>query len=124
MRRMDKIFKSMELFVGTRQAEQCRSHHQKMEKKYHNFITIVSNLRNIHYNSADVDLLLQDMQNAAVSPPEGLATIEELKTLENICPPLLEASRERKKSTIVPPPKLEQVEERIAIKEEFKEVEA
>jgi hypothetical protein len=29
LRRMDKIFKSMEIFVGTRQAEQCRSHHQK-----------------------------------------------------------------------------------------------
>ena len=30
MRRMDKIFKSMAVFVGTREAEQCRSHHQKM----------------------------------------------------------------------------------------------
>lgn len=30
MRRMDKIFKLMEIFLGTRQAEQCRSHHQKM----------------------------------------------------------------------------------------------
>ena len=30
MRRMDKIFKTMAVFVGTREAEQCRSHHQKM----------------------------------------------------------------------------------------------
>lgn len=61
MRRMDKIFKSMELFVATRQAEQCRSHHQKMEKKYHNFIAIIANLRNIHYASPDLDPLLHDM---------------------------------------------------------------
>lgn len=30
LRRMDKIFKSMEKFIATREAEQCRSHHQKM----------------------------------------------------------------------------------------------
>lgn len=30
MRRLDKIFKTMELFIETREAEQCRSHHQKM----------------------------------------------------------------------------------------------
>jgi hypothetical protein len=30
MRRMDKIFKSMADFIGTRAADQCRSHHQKM----------------------------------------------------------------------------------------------
>lgn len=30
MRRMDKIFKTMEKFVSSREAEQCRSHHQKM----------------------------------------------------------------------------------------------
>lgn len=41
MRRMDKIFKTMEIFIGTRQAEQCRSHHQKMQKKYMNFISIL-----------------------------------------------------------------------------------
>ncbi len=58
MRRMDKIFKSMEMFVGTRQAEQCRSHHQKMEKKYLNFTTIISNLRKMHYNSQEVDPVL------------------------------------------------------------------
>ena len=45
MRRTDKIFKSMALFISTRQAEQCRSHHQKMEKKYHSFYRIIEKLR-------------------------------------------------------------------------------
>jgi len=43
----------MEIFVGTRVAEQCRSHHQKMEKKYFNFTTIIANLRNQHYGGLD-----------------------------------------------------------------------
>ena len=30
LRRMDKIFKVMADFIGSREAEQCRSHHQKM----------------------------------------------------------------------------------------------
>ncbi len=29
MRRTDKVFKKMALFIGTRAADQCRSHHQK-----------------------------------------------------------------------------------------------
>lgn len=61
MRRMDKIFKTMETFIGTRQAEQCRSHHQKMEKKYHNFITIITNLRHQHYGTEDLDPILEDI---------------------------------------------------------------
>lgn len=46
MRRMDKIFKTMSDFIGTREAEQCRSHHQKMEKKHHTFYRILAHLRN------------------------------------------------------------------------------
>jgi hypothetical protein len=30
LRRMDKIFKTMADFLGSRAADQCRSHHQKM----------------------------------------------------------------------------------------------
>jgi hypothetical protein len=30
MRRLDKIFKAMANFIGTRAADQCRSHHQKI----------------------------------------------------------------------------------------------
>jgi hypothetical protein len=62
--------------VGTRQAEQCRSHHQKMEKKYLNFITIISNLRTQHYNSIDIEPILDDLAAASLSPADGLATIE------------------------------------------------
>ncbi len=75
MRRMDKIFKTMELFVGTRQAEQCRSHHQKMEKKYLNFATIIVNLRKLHYNSVDIEPIVQELTNEGVSLIDGLATI-------------------------------------------------
>jgi len=57
MRRTDKIFKTMEIFIGTRQVEQCRSHHQKMEKKYLDFSTIISNLRDIHYSTQDTQPL-------------------------------------------------------------------
>jgi hypothetical protein len=34
LRRTDKIFKEMAKFIKTRAADQCRSHHQKMEKKH------------------------------------------------------------------------------------------
>ena len=53
MRRMDKIFKTMANFIGSREAEQCRSHHQKMEKKYHSFSKILINLRKQHYNTQE-----------------------------------------------------------------------
>jgi hypothetical protein len=46
LRRTDKIFKNMAAFIATREAEQCRSHHQKMEKKYHTFYQILLRLRN------------------------------------------------------------------------------
>jgi len=55
MRRTDKIFKTMELFIGTRQAEQCRSHHQKMEKKYHSFYQILVKLRMDFYAGLNSD---------------------------------------------------------------------
>lgn len=79
MRRMDKIFKSMEMFVGTRQAEQCRSHHQKMEKKYLNFTTIISNLRRLHYNTTDIDPVLEEINAFGAHAMDGVATIEFLK---------------------------------------------
>jgi hypothetical protein len=84
---MDKIFKTMELFIGTRQAEQCRSHHQKMEKKYLNFTTIISNLRKMHYNTLDIEPILHEITAFGVSAQDGLATIEHLmeqQSLESI----------------------------------------
>lgn len=53
LRRSDKIFKTMESFLGTRQAEQCRSHHQKMEKKFKYFERILIHLRNVYYGTLD-----------------------------------------------------------------------
>ena len=62
LRRMDKIFKSMALFVATREAEQCRSHHQKMEKKYHHsFCLILLHLREEHYHSHATAPLAHDL---------------------------------------------------------------
>lgn len=77
---MDKIFKTMELFVGTRQAEQCRSHHQKMEKKYINFIFIVSSLRKEHYGTLDIHPINEELENLGIALVDKLATIEELKS--------------------------------------------
>lgn len=61
MRRLDKIFKTMALFIGSREAEQCRSHHQKMEKKYHSFANIILYLRNFHYGIEDSHLVEEDL---------------------------------------------------------------
>ena len=66
MRRMDKIFKTMATFVGTREAEQCRSHHQKMEKKYHSIARILINLRKQHYDSESEEFLLDDLNTNSV----------------------------------------------------------
>jgi hypothetical protein len=41
LRRSDKIFRTMATYIGMRAADQCRSHHQKMEKKYGSFENIV-----------------------------------------------------------------------------------
>ena len=57
MRRMDKIFKTMADFLGSRAADQCRSHHQKMEKKYKTFYNIIFNLRMAHYSTIDTSEL-------------------------------------------------------------------
>jgi hypothetical protein len=43
LRRLDKIFKLMSQHLGSRAADQCRSHHQKMEKKYGSFEALMSN---------------------------------------------------------------------------------
>lgn len=85
---MDKIFKTMEIFVGTRQAEQCRSHHQKMEKKYFNFATIIANLRKMHYDSLMIEPIITEMDIAGVATIDGLATIEYLKEQQAIDPTL------------------------------------
>ena len=66
MRRMDRIFKTMEKFVISREAEQCRSHHQKMEKKHGSFSTILKALRKTHYNSGDSEAVGLDMRSSGI----------------------------------------------------------
>lgn len=116
MRRMDKIFKTMEIFVGTRQAEQCRSHHQKMEKKYFNFATIIANLRKMHYDSLMIEPIIAEMEAAGVATIDGLATIDYLKEQQAIDPTLFEF-KDRKKSTSSRSGKPEKDELKVAITE-------
>lgn len=40
-----KVFKAMSLFIGSRTADQCRSHHQKMEKNYNSCREIIAGFR-------------------------------------------------------------------------------
>ena len=53
----------MATFVETREAEQCRSHHQKMEKKYKFFSKILMSLRLQNYNTDETELILTEMQD-------------------------------------------------------------
>jgi hypothetical protein len=51
LRRRDKVFKAMAKTIRTRDPEQCRSHHQKMEKKYKSFEGLLAALREEHRNA-------------------------------------------------------------------------
>ena len=57
----------MALFVGSREAEQCRSHHQKMEKKHRSFRNILCSLRNEHNGSQGEELVIQDLRENGVA---------------------------------------------------------
>jgi hypothetical protein len=66
---MDKIFKAMALFVGSREAEQCRSHHQKMEKKYeHSICRILGSLRSQHYHHPELAELEEELREHQLLP--------------------------------------------------------
>lgn len=41
-RRSNKFFEEMANFINTRNALQCRSHHQKLEEKYRHIPTIIN----------------------------------------------------------------------------------
>lgn len=45
LRRSNKIFKKMAKYVDTRCPEQCRSHHQKYQKKFKTFDSIVQTIQ-------------------------------------------------------------------------------
>lgn len=72
----------MEVFIGSRQAEQCRSHHQKMEKKHGPFQLILLHLRTAHYSSADALPLHQDLQAHGLSLAHPLLSWAELQGAE------------------------------------------
>jgi hypothetical protein len=45
LKRAEKLFFEMSLYINSRQSHQCRSHHQKMEKKFADVDAIISFLR-------------------------------------------------------------------------------
>lgn len=69
---MDKIFKTMAQFVGTREAEQCRSHHQKMEKKYETFLRILEHLRKKHYGTLEANPLKGELKASDIDMFDGI----------------------------------------------------
>ncbi len=84
LRRLDKIFKSMATFVGSREAYQCRSHHQKMEKKFgHSIAEILLHLREIHYASNESHLLEQELKAKSIEFQGPLLSEEFLKALKD-----------------------------------------
>lgn len=82
LRRVDRIFKVMENFLGTREAEQCRSHHQKMEKRHGDFKNILLHLRRQHYSSQETHVVLEDIEKNDVKLIDGLVEREELYSTE------------------------------------------
>ena len=82
LRRMDKIFKTMAEFIGTREAEQCRSHHQKMEKKHESFYKIIRNLRLEFFSSPDPSYIKAELESNEIYDYDPLIT-EEMLDNEN-----------------------------------------
>lgn len=74
-RRKLRIFKSLSMLVVTRTPEQCRSHHQKMEKKYRTLHGIVSNLRS---------QLSKDMNLISLADSEADAALHKLFMPESV----------------------------------------
>ena len=68
----------MASFVKTREAEQCRSHHQKMEKKYHSFYQILLKLRLRFYDSPSEEPLRLELEQQLRLAGVGLLGAHEL----------------------------------------------
>lgn len=56
----------MEIFLGSREAEQCRSHHQKMEKKHKSFQSILIHLRYQYYGTEDHNPIAEDLAKNSI----------------------------------------------------------
>lgn len=68
----------MEIFLGSREAEQCRSHHQKMEKKYQSYQSILLHLRNQYYGTDDHIPIAEDLANNNIQLIDPLIKSEHL----------------------------------------------
>ena len=73
----------MAVFIGSREAEQCRSHHQKMEKKYHSFPNILLFLRKSHYSTEDTHSIYEDMINNQITEIGTLLSAGELQDIDS-----------------------------------------
>lgn len=93
MRRMDKIFKAMADFVGSRAADQCRSHHQKMEKKFKSFYNIIYSLRMDDNLTLDVEKMREDMRNFGIEGEFNLIEPEVLSENRKKIEKVAEAER-------------------------------
>lgn len=62
--RVSKLYKEMAKFIGTRNALQCRSHHQKLEDRYLYPNKIISNYKQHHENNlyAQIKQELEDYE--------------------------------------------------------------
>ena len=63
-------------FIQTREAEQCRSHHQKMEKKYHSFYQIIIKLRMDFFSSLSTEAIRNELEDQGYKIKEGTLLTE------------------------------------------------
>ena len=64
-------------FMKSRQAEQCRSHHQKMQKKYNNFYQILIKLRMEFYSTLKREELAEDLEERGYKIKQNYLMSEE-----------------------------------------------
>lgn len=85
--RVNKLYKEMAKFVGTRNALQCRSHHQKLEDRYLYPNKIISNYKQHHENTlyAKIKQELEDyeQQLAALAAAQLKPSSSHLPSQEN-----------------------------------------
>jgi hypothetical protein len=71
--RTNKLYKAMSEYIGTRNALQCRSHHQKLEEKHLYPNKIIANFKLHHqldlYSALKADLEEQTKRASTKTPP-------------------------------------------------------
>lgn len=90
LRRSEKIFKVMSRYLGTRTADQCRSHHQKMEKKCLSFQKILEYLAENYSDGSHVKPPLREIGHRnrrdyvpRILRPSSFSTFEQLKEMDS-----------------------------------------